>query len=64
MPAATEKQVRPIQISVAMTAKILPITGTKTKMLATTAAMVGGRLKFSASFDSCAVNGPRSRKIR
>ena len=41
MPAATEKQVTAIQISVARTAKMFPTTGTKTSRFATTAAIVG-----------------------
>ncbi len=55
---------RATQIAVAITAKMLPTTGSSTRMLASTAAMVGGNVKFSASLDSCAVNGPRSRKIK
>jgi len=60
----TEKQVTAIQITVASTAKRLPTTGMKTSRLASTAARVGGSVKLRASLDSCAVNGPRSLKMR
>ena len=51
MPAATEKHVTAIQMTVARTAKMLPTTGTKTSRLHTTAAIVGGSVKLRASLD-------------
>jgi hypothetical protein len=56
--------VRKTQIAAAMTAKKPLITGTRIRMLAMTATIVGGSVKFRASFDSWAVKGPRSLKIR
>ena len=64
MPADTAKHVSATQMAVARTANRLPTAGRITRMLASTAAMVGGRVKLRASLDSWAVNGPRSRKIR